>query len=218
MSYVALPFSPIPEAKLSYILYRMVEHDTFWSDFEKGRREAAARILSNPNTLVFEVWETGKGVQPAGVIIFTDIVPGADAKCHFIFFDGKLRNKTGLLKNMMRWAFDNLRVHRLSAEIPDYAFALVKYAREHLGFRYEAEERTLKMRDERTHTEGRPRWVDQTLNAWQAGFGSRRYQVVWWKGAWRDMLLLSLTEEEFAALPSEDEHGRGSGTPSHHSR
>ena len=129
----------------------------------------------------------------------TDIIPGVDAKSHFLFFDGKLRNKTALLKNMMAWAFQQFQLHRLSAEVPDYAFALAKYAREHLGFRYEGEGRILKQRDERTHIAGRPRWVDQTLTGWQAGFGSRRYQVVRWQGEWHDLLLLSITAEEFAA-------------------
>lgn len=221
--YVAQPFTPLPEAKLSYILDRLVEHDTWWSDFERGRREAAIRLLSSPGTIVFEVWALGQdwsqGAQPAGIIVFTDIIPGVDAKCHFLFFDGKLRSKTPLLRNMMSWAFNVLRVHRLSAEIPDYAFALVKYIRQELGFRFEAEGRTLRQRDERTHTEGRPRWVDMTLTGWQAGWGSRRYQVVRWKGDWHDLLLLGLTEDEFAALsPPEDSNGpnssndRGSGT------
>ena len=214
MKYLAQPFKPLDEAVFSYILDRLVEHDTWWSDFERGRREAAVRVLSAVTSIVFEVWEVSadrdRGAQPNGIIILTDILPGCDAKCHFIFFDGKLRDKTPLLRNVIRWAFTTLKVHRLSAEVPDYAFALAKYAREQLGFRYEAEGRTLRQRDERTRTEGRPRWVDMTLTGWQASWGSRRYQVVWWKGAWHDLLLLSLTAEEFAALPEED-NGSSSG-------
>ena len=213
MNYIAVPFSPAPEAKLEYILTRMVEHDTWWSDFQRGRREAATAILGNPNNLLFEVWNV-TDLQPAGMIIIADIIPGVDAKCHFLFFDGKLRSKTPILRAMMAWAFQHLQVHRLTAEIPDYAFALVKYAREQLGFRFEGEGRKLKQRDERTRTEGRPRWVDQVLDGWKAGWGSRRYQVVRWKGAWHDLLLLSITDEEFAALPEATTNGAGSGTPS----
>ena len=215
MSYLAVPFSPAPASKLEYILTRLVEHDTWWSDFERGRRETAARLLMAQNNAVFEVWKFGsdvqQGQQPAGVILLTDILPGVDAKAHFIFFDGRLRDKTALLKNMMAWAFGAFQLHRLTAEIPDYAFALVKYAREQLGFRYEGEGRTIKQRDERTHTEGRPRWVDQTLTGWQAGFSSRRYQVVRWQGAWHDLLLLSITEEEFVAGASDGTGGWHSG-------
>lgn len=209
--YLAVPFSPAPESKLAYILDRLSEHDTWWSDYERGRREAAARMLMAQTNAVFEVWEFGKevvqGQQPAGIIALTDIIPGVDAKAHFLFFDARLRDKTALLKNMMAWAFNAFQLHRLSAEIPDYAFALVKYAREQLGFRYEGESRTIKQRDERTHTEGRPRWVDQTLTGWQAGFSSRRYQVVRWQGGWHDLLLLSITEEEFIAGATDGRSG-----------
>ena len=215
--YLSVPFSPKPEAKVNYILDRLCEHDTWWSDFERGRRETAARLLMAQTNAIFEVWAFGsdvvQGQQPAGIVAITDIIPGVDAKCHFIFFDARLRDKTPLLKNMMAWAFGAFQLHRLSAEIPDYAFALVKYAREQLGFRYEGEGRTIKQRDERTHTEGRPRWVDQTLTGWQAGFSSRRYQVVRWQGAWHDLLLLSITEEEFIAGATD---GRSSGTSGDH--
>ena len=221
MKYIAVPFSPNPGAKLSYILDRLVEHDTIWSDFERGRRETASRILGSNTSVIFEVWETqnvSAGIQPVGIILFMDVVPGVDTKCHFLFFDGKLRNKTPLLKNMMAWAFTTLHVHRLSVEIPDYAFALVKYVRQELGFRFEAEDRTLRQRDERTHTEGRPRWVDMTLTGWQAGWGSRRYQVVRWKGGWHDSLLLSITEDEFVALNSPEASHADSRSGSPNSR
>lgn len=215
--YLAVPFTPEPAAKLDYLLTRLAEHETWWSDYTRGRREAADAVLSNPNNIIFEVWalaDAKLGAQPAGIVLFTDIIAGVDAKCHFIFFDAKLKSKTPLLRNMMAWAFGTLRLHRLSAEIPDYAFALAKYAREQLGFRYEAEGRTLQQRDERTRTEGRPRLVDMTLTGWQASWGSRRYQVVRWKGAWHDLLLLGITEEEFAALETTD--GCSSGSSGHH--
>jgi len=213
--FLAVPFTPEPGAKLSYILDRLVEHDTIWSDYQKGRRDLAGAMLGNPSNLIFEVWELGKdwasGAQPAGIIMLTDLVPNVDAHCHFLFFDGKLDNKVPLLFNMMEWAFANLRIHRLSAEIPAFAINLIYFAHNVLGFRYEAEGRKLKVQDKRTHVQGRYPVRERTLTEEQAMWGSRRYQVVRSHGKWHDLILLSLTEDEFLAL-KRPETTDGSGT------
>jgi len=213
MRYIALPFSPEPGAKLSYILDRLAEHDTIWSDYQKGRREIASGILANPANMIFEVWALGgdalAGVQPAGIIMLTDMVPCVDAKCHFLFFDGRLDDKVPLLYSMIRWAFETLGLHRLSAEIPSFAVNLIYFVHNVLGFRYEAEGRKLKLQDKRTHVQGRYPVRERTLTEEQAMWGSRRYQVVRSHNRWHDLVQLSLLHEEFMTTRPETTDGSG---------
>ena len=108
--YLAVPFSWSPDQmpKVSYILDRLVEHESWWSDFQVGRREVAAALLTHPEHVVWEIWHEANIV---GLVVFTDITPQVTASFHPIFFDGKLRNALGkrrLLRNLMGWAFASL--------------------------------------------------------------------------------------------------------------
>jgi len=100
-------------SKLEYILDRLVEHETEWSDFQKSRRDVALGALaghyaSPPTAFIFEVWRVDGTPELCGLIGFTDIVEHVDAQFHPVFFDGKLRNllgKRSLLLRSMDWAF-----------------------------------------------------------------------------------------------------------------
>jgi hypothetical protein len=103
-----------------------------------------------------------------------------------VFDGGKLANKRMLCLNGMRWAFGHLDLHRLSIEVPTYARALANFARKKLGFRYEAESRSFS-------------WPQnaKALTVRLAELGSRKHQATLYKGSWHDVLLLSITNEEF---------------------
>lgn len=193
-------------AKLEYILDRLVEHETEWSDFQRGRRELASyqlmkHYLPNPTSFIFEVWRMDAGAELCGLIGFTNILPQVDAQLHPIFFDGKLRNAMGkrdLLLRSMDWAFRTYDLHRLSLQIPETSHALVDFARMKLGFHFEGEGRIIKQR--RAVVPGRWRsrsWLKITPTAREAEMGSRLYQALYKHGEWRDVLLLSLTRDEF---------------------
>jgi RimJ/RimL family protein N-acetyltransferase len=198
-------------AKLEYILDRLVEHETEWSDFQKGRREIASGLLAqhytSARTCILEVWRVDEAPELCGLIAFTDILRGVDAQAHLVFFDGKLRNLLGkrdLLLRTMDWAFQTWDLHRLSLTLPETSFALVDFARKKLGFRFEGERRNIKQRRavEHGHLKSR-RWLTVTPSAQEAEVGSRRYQALYQHGEWRDVLLLSLTRDEFANFARE---------------
>lgn len=206
-TYLAKPleFDPSnPDARLSYILDRLVEHENEWTDFEVARRDIAAAALARSlvysDTAFFEVWHV-EDAQPVGLVAFTQIVPQVNANFHFVFFDGKLRNVLGkreLLLRVMARAFDLWQLHRLSAEVPSDALALADFARKKLGFRYEGEGRIIKQRRARPHGHLKLRsWIEHTPSAWDAGWGSRKYQAIRRRGRWLDLVLLSVTCEEF---------------------
>ena len=202
--YIALPFSFEPMAKVSYLLDRLVERDGWWSDYQRGRREIAAGILTDPHNVLLEIWRRGdvaSGTQPVGLVIFTNITPYVDCQFHPVFFDGKLANALGkrnILLSLLAWAFQQLQVERISAEIPEFADPLIGYARRKLGFRFEAEGRTITRWTALSRR--RIEKVTQIPSASQAAFGSRKHRIVRYRGAWHGLILLSVTRDEFAAF------------------
>ena len=202
--YVALPFTFEPMPKVSYLLDRLVEHDGYWSDYQAGRREIAASLLTDPNNVLFEIWKRGEPtaeVQPVGLVVFTDIIPYVDCQFHPIFFDGKLANALGkrnILLSLLAWAFQRLRVERISVEIPEFAGQLIAYARKKLGFRFEAEGRIITKWTRSSRR--RAKRVQQTPDAAQAAVGSRKHRIVRYHGEWHDLILLGVTRDEFAAF------------------
>ena len=202
--YIALPFSIVPMPKVSYILDRLVEHDGWWSDYQAGRREIAAGMLADASNIILEIWrrdDVAPGTQPVGLVIFTNIVPYVDCQFHPVFFDGKLANALGkrnILLSLLAWAFQQLRIERISAEIPEFAGPLIHYARKKLGFRFEAEGRIIERWTKVSRR--RSERVQQTPTAAQAALGSRKHRIVRYRGAWHDLILLSVTRDEFAAF------------------
>ena len=201
--YVALPLTLTPMPKVTYLLDRLVEHDGYWSDYQAGRREIAAGMLTNTSNIILEIWkrEDVGGVQPVGLVIFTHIVPYTDCQFHPIFFDGQLSNALGkrnILLSLLSWAFRSLQVERISAEIPEFAGPLIHYARRKLGFRFEAEGRMIERWTKGSRR--RAEKVQQTPTAAQAALGSRKHRIVRYRGEWHDLILLSVTRDEFAAF------------------
>jgi hypothetical protein len=104
-----------------------------------GRMQRVSAALLKPDAVVWEVWrENADGTACVGIIRFSEVRAGEDAKAHYVFFDGNLRGKTEVMKSVIAWAFGEregwLPLRRLSIEIPDYAFALARHASRKLGF------------------------------------------------------------------------------------
>ena len=212
----ALPLNILQNpAKVSYIVDRLVEHEDEWSDYQKGRRDIAlARLAEHyraDGTHISEVWRLAAGdiTEPelCGLVAFTDILPNVNAAFHPVFFDGQFRNlmgKTQFLLRSLDWAFRSWGLHRISLEMPETKFSLIDYARKKLGFRFEGERRTIRQRRaaEFGHLKRRS-WREITPSSIEAEWGSRRYQALMQGGQWRDVLLLSVTAEEFATFVRE---------------
>lgn len=205
--------------KLTYILDRLVEFESEWSDLHpdpQSRRITAAAyiaesLLPDPRTRILEVWHVDEEFPAAslvGLIGFTKIVPTVNAEFHPIFFDGKLRNGMGKRELMLRaldWAFETWALHRVSAEVPWFAAGFVKFLQGKLGFRFEAEERSIMIERVVPHGLQKTRKrVTVEPSRREAEFGSRRYQAFRKHGRWHDVMLLSVTREEFAAFLREE--------------
>lgn len=221
--FKAVPIDLSDPAKLSYILDRLVEHESEWSDFHSDpaiRRVMASSMLAeafvaNPRTAILEVWFLGAGEpQLVGLTGLTNINPQVEAEFHPIFFDGKLRNPFGkreILLRVMDWAFHEFRLHRISASVPDTSFTLADFMRKKLGFRFEAENRIVQQRKPAVcrYASGDIKleshsWHEVRVTAKYAELGSRRFQALLKGGKWHDLLLLSVTKEEFGAFIREE--------------
>jgi RimJ/RimL family protein N-acetyltransferase len=188
----AVPFNPYPE-KLTQILDGLCQHrpwfpDELWND-PLVRRQAASRRLAEWMTDGV-VWEAWRGDMLVGILGIDRVVPRHEAYCHFVFLDRKLSDKVDLCMSLMGWCFKALDLHILRVEIPTYARVLARFARKRLGFRYDAEA---------------PRQLSWPpgpgLSPKEAELGSRKFHGQRYEGSWHDLLLLSLTKEEFNARP-----------------
>lgn len=154
--YSAYPFHPSPERYeiVSAIMRKMLSIDSIFSDYSRGCdsvcghcptcERALAGIawnLNAPRTRGWEVWaHKDSGIELAGFMYLTNILPGQDANAHYVFFDGRLKDKTSLLEDMIQWTFTDhpeegwTALRRLTVEIPAFAFALARHASRYLGF------------------------------------------------------------------------------------
>lgn len=179
--------------KGSVILGRAAAHEGFFTDYSRGcggecegfcrdlsegcarAKAAVAATLMRPGTMVWEVWRrTGPAsVDLVGILRLSDIVVGCDAKAHYFFFDGKLRDKTQLLAAWKKWVFSEHdgwpAMHRITIDVPLHAFALARHAQRHLGFGGPYEYRC---RGTRLAVEG------------------VRQGAVLWRGQWHDILTM----------------------------
>lgn len=184
------------------ILDHAVEHrpwfmDNVWNAGPAVRRAFATRHLLaaysegwTPATqwtpeepAVGRVWEAWRGAELLGIFVLNNVRPGLDAQAHFLFFDRKLANKRQLCREMMRVVFadETLGLHALRVDLPEYASKLAWFLRNGLGFKFEAERRL--------------------KNPKQAEKASRRHHGAFYEGKWMDVLLLSLTRQEFDEWP-----------------
>jgi len=212
-TYMARAYTHDDPFKWKQILDEVCKHrpwfsDDLWKDPDV-RRSSASWYLTDArfNGQLFEVHAVdGEVIELVGVMLLNRVNYGIDGVCHFIFFDGELQSKRQLCLNMMHWAFDNLELEVLRVEVPTYAHKLASWARRKLGFRYEAEGRPLK-------------WPagKRPLTRKQAELGSRKHKGTRYKGQWVDVLLLSITKEEFykdglqTLTETRCEHGTVSG-------
>lgn len=103
----------------------------------RNRMETVMASLLKPDSFIWEVW---KEQELVGIIRFSDVRKGEDAKAHYVFTDADLRGKTGVMRSIIEWAFNDHEetgwkaLKRLTIEVPDFAYALARHASKKLGF------------------------------------------------------------------------------------
>lgn len=200
----AVPYVHNDPVRFKYIVDKCAEHRAWFDDFvwedAEARRNATVDYLAKCHK-DGKLWEVYQGEMVVGVLLLNEVRYRTDAKCHFVFFDHKLADKRMICLNAMQWAFEHWQLHRLSIEIPTYAKALANFARKKLGFRYEAEARAFSW----------PRDASP-LSSDAAALGSRKHQYTLYRREWHDVLLLSITREEFDDFVRSKPEARGEET------
>ena len=153
MTYELIPFTRVPERSeiISKIIRSIASHETLFSDYGapcgeecvktlswpemcetcKARMSTISLALTAPNTRAWEVWNEESEV--VGIIYFSDILPGLDAKGHYVFWDeAHLRKKTPVIQEAISLMFED--VGRLTIEIPASFAVLARHAQKKLGF------------------------------------------------------------------------------------
>jgi len=146
--------------KNAVILNRCAAHENYFTDYIRGCpngecngfcndlsptcaavKDAVRASILKPDTMTWEVWSKGDDgvyIDFMGILRLERINLGCDAVAHYFFFDGKLTNKTELLQRWLDWGFsdsaDWVGLHRVTIEVPTYAYALAKHAARHMGF------------------------------------------------------------------------------------
>jgi RimJ/RimL family protein N-acetyltransferase len=72
-------------------------------------------------------------VDDVGILFITDIYPGFQASAHFTFWDRTFNGREELIRQMIRYVFEEFGFHRLIAEVPLYSRPTLQAA-EKVGF------------------------------------------------------------------------------------
>lgn len=136
--------------KSHLLLGRLAAHKHYFTDYTRGcsgecagfcrnaapgcamvKHRVAAALLAK-DAICWEVWRSS--VDFCGILRLSEVEPGCSAKAHYMFFDGKLKDKTSILQAWKEFAFSRLGLRRVTIEVPSNAFTLAKHAVKHLGF------------------------------------------------------------------------------------
>lgn len=196
---VAVPFEAWPPEKLATIVTACQAHRNWFNDldYEKGEAHRRELVIGRLSDACSRTWETYRNGALVGILHADKIVPGGDCYAHFLFFDRDLHSKRSLCLNVMQYLFDAYKLHAIRVAIPTYAAKLVGYVRKALSFQFETEQRSFS-------------WPASAapLSADAAKLGSRLHQAVLHEGVWHDLLLLSITADEFRKMMKEKNFDR----------
>jgi len=114
-------------------------HDVLFTDEIKGDLEAFIDIMMNPRSVWLEIFSLESNT-PIGVANLSRVIPGFDASGHFAYWTGSSRVREDLIKIVMKWVFDRYKLHRISAEVPEYQKGVIRFINR-IGFKKEGTRR-----------------------------------------------------------------------------
>jgi len=126
-------------------LWSVVSKFDFIASRLEGDRERFQRFLMRMDTFVFVVWPEDRADarnigDAVGVLYAGGFVPKLELDVHFIFWDRQQKGRHRVLGVWLRWLMDSFDVHRVSIEVPVYAYAALRRL-QNLGVRLEGRKR-----------------------------------------------------------------------------
>lgn len=123
--------------KVETLWEMMRKFTTLFSDLTRNDFMNFFKVLTQQQTLWFEIWE---GDSLVGMLWLTDMELTVDASAHMAFFDRKPAEKEAVVAALIRWVFQHYPLHRMSVNVPRMYHATHRLV-ERLGFRREGTKR-----------------------------------------------------------------------------
>lgn len=128
----------------------MQKHPSLFNDFNVGKREILDRSILDPNSFWFKLEDKGEFIGAARVEAKTL----TDASVHIFVFDGKLKEKQVMFRELVAWTFKHFQYNRLSVEVPVIYHNIVNLA-EAIGFKREGLRKSVYLM--------RGRWIHEVM-------------------------------------------------------
>lgn len=153
--------------KTEALWHLLSQYKSLFSDLTRGDLGNFINVLTQKNTLFFEIWEStylpggpssevnviaeaAEHDKLVGMIWLTGIESSVDAEVHMVFFDRKPREKKPVVIALMKWVFGHYPMHRVTASIPDIYNAQRRFVKD-LGLVQEGVKRQAIMSDGKWH-------------------------------------------------------------------
>lgn len=127
-------FSSLSIERLHHYYQELSKFDVLFHDYVRGDPDAFIKTFISidaagqvhPKGLIWEV-------DDVGILYLTDIRPGFEAEGHYTFWDSRFRGREDLIRQMLRFIFDEYGFHRIYTRVPLYSPPALKAA-ERIGF------------------------------------------------------------------------------------
>ncbi len=123
--------------KVERLWHTLQRHKTLFSDITSGDASNFILAIMSQNTMWFEVRERGILV---GLIWFSDLHQVVDITAHMAFFDRRSFEKLNVCRQVVKWMFANMAIHRITVTPPAIYHATIKLLKR-LGFVHEGTKR-----------------------------------------------------------------------------
>ena len=115
------------------------EHKTLFTDLSKGNIDNWVRYVTNPDSFWLEIIDTTNG-ETVGLIYFNDMEQIVDIEMHAVIFDRQPAEKLEVLRETLRWMFENFPINRITGPTAAIYFRTMRLL-ERAGFKNEGTKR-----------------------------------------------------------------------------
>lgn len=126
--------------RLKHYYEKLKEFPTLFNSWVTDEEEFLNSFLrQGPDGIIATglIWE----VDDVGIFYLTEIIPGQDGLGHFTFWDKRTKGREELIREMVRFVFQFLKLHRITVEVPLYTAPWLPKFVENIGFVKEGRKR-----------------------------------------------------------------------------
>lgn len=137
--------------KVELLWKRLQKYKSLFSDITRGNFDNYFRMLTQRNTLWFEIYARFKPGGPSsdvnvfyddlvGIVWLADIEQVIDGTAHMVFFDRKPSEKVQVCRELIKWVFDRWPLQRVTVTPPEMYYVTHRLL-EKIGFKREGMKR-----------------------------------------------------------------------------